>query len=114
MSSFIRLFSQTSMLATCSRHIRPFHASSPVGTMYEKRARDKAKRFAGKKKFQMKTIPLKNEMTVRELANAMEKPVTHIFNCLDQMGHRVRNRRDSYLLNQSSVIINVIQLSGMR
>jgi len=47
-----------------------FHTTNSLDSMYEKRARDKAKRLASKKKFEMKSVMIKNEMTVKELPNA--------------------------------------------
>ncbi len=127
MISFSRAFSLLSKtllqqnrqnLQLC-RHVsavqsRTFSLSSHVDSMYEKRARDKAKRYAGKKKFELKTIELKTEMTVKQLADAMEKPSSHVFSCLDQIGYSLRNRRDSFVLKDLSLLIKIIQLSGMR
>ncbi len=104
----------TQLLVVATQPARAFHPSAQLNSMYEKRARDKAKRFAGKKKFELKTIELKTEMTVKQLADAMDKPVSHVFSCLDQIGYSVRNRRDSFLLKDASLIIQIIQLSGMR
>lgn len=91
-----------------------FHTTNPFQSMYEKRARDRAKRQIGKKKFEMKSISIKHEMSVRELAAAMEKQPLHIFSCLEQIGVTVRNRRDSFLLSDLDLIKKILKLSGMR
>ena len=103
------LFNSQKMIDT-----RLFHLSNPLSSMYEKRERDKLKRQIGKSKFEMKTVRIEGQMSVRELANAMEKTPIHVFDCLDQIGHPVRQRRDSYLLNDAQLIIKIIKLSGMR
>lgn len=93
---------------------RQFHMSHKLDTMYEKRLRDKAKQFVGKKKFEMKTIEIKNEMSVRELADLMGRSTSHVFSCLDKIGYNVRSRRDAYRLDHFQIIVKIIQLSGMR
>lgn len=93
---------------------RLFHTTDPSSTMYEKRARDKLKRQIGKNKFEMKSVLIKGQMSVRELADAMEKTPMHVFNCLEQIGFKVRQRRDAYVLNDAESIIKVLKLSGMR
>lgn len=111
---FIRgLFSSLNNSQRASE-IKLFHTTDLLNTMYEKRARDKLKRQIGKNKFEMKSVLIKGQMSVRELADAMEKTPMHVFNCLDQIGFNVRQRRDSYILNDAESIIKVLKLSGMR
>ncbi len=83
-------------------------------TAQEKVARAKIKKHT--KKSQTKPIVVVPNMTVRQLADAMEKPTSHIIDCLRQMrlNFLTRNQRDSTQLPGLDVIINIVKLSGLR
>jgi hypothetical protein len=80
----------------------------------EKLARAKIKKHS--KKSQTKPIVVVPNMTVRQLADAMEKPTAHVFDCLRQLRltFLARNQRDSTQLPGLDVIINIVKLSGFR
>ena len=81
-------------------------------TAKEKQARDAIKKFS--KKSQLKPVTVNRQMTVGELANAMQKPSQHIFDCMAQIGFQVRNRRDSFMIADFDLIIKIVQMSGFR
>lgn len=81
-------------------------------TAREKQVRDAIKKFS--KKSQLKPVTVSRQMTVGELAQAMQKPSQHIFECMTQIGFQVRNRRESFMLADFDLIIKIVQMSGFR
>jgi translation initiation factor IF-2 len=78
-----------------------------------KAARDKLKKLS--KRSQLLPIQIKQSMTIRELADAMERPPSHVVTCLDQISFMPGvNKRDSFVINNLNTIIKVVQLSGFR
>ena len=102
---------------TSSRLVRPLilrsiHTTSTTYTAKEKQARDAIKKFS--KKSQLKPILITRQMTVGDLAKAMQKSPQHIFDCMSQIGFQVRNRRDSFVLSDFDLIVKIVQMSGFR
>lgn len=82
-------------------------------TAQEKAAREAVKKFS--KKSQLKPVTVRAQMTVLELAQAMNKPVEHVHQCLAQLNYgQIRQKRDSSLITNFDVIVKVVQLSGFR
>ena len=78
----------------------------------DKRARDSIKKFS--KKSLLKPVVINRQMSVKELAQAMEKNSQHIFDCMAQFGFNVRTRRDNFILADLDLIIKIVQTSGFR
>ena len=81
-------------------------------TAKEREARVVQQKLA--KKRQQMSIPVKKSMSVRELADVMGKPSTHVFDCLAHLNYPMRSRRESYVLNDFDLIVKIVQLSGFR
>lgn len=111
----VNLLYKHALAATVGTRIQLLHCTPSVSSMYEKRARDKEKRLKGKNKYSMKSVLItQNEMTVKELAVAMEKTPLHVFACLEQIGVPIRNRRDTFMLKDIDIITKILKLSNMR
>ena len=111
----VNLLCKHALAATVGTRIQLLHCTPSVSSMYEKRARDKEKRLKGKNKYSMKSVLItQNEMTVKELAVAMEKTPLHVFACLEQIGVPIRNRRDTFMLKDIDIITKILKLSNMR
>ena len=95
--------------------IRILHTSTAFHySAKEKKIRDKIRKFT--KKSQMKPILIKPNMTIRELADALERPTSHVYNCLKQLelSHLFRNNRDTTVIPNLDLITKIVKLSGFR
>ncbi|CAF0875192.1 unnamed protein product [Brachionus calyciflorus] len=91
---------------------KSIHLSCQTMGAQEKQARSAIKKYS--KKSQLKPILIRSQMTVKELADAMDRPTQHVFDCLEQINFAIRSKRDSYIINKLDVITKIVQLSGFR
>ncbi|RNA03217.1 Translation initiation factor IF- mitochondrial [Brachionus plicatilis] len=92
---------------------RSLHLSSvQCLTAKEKQARSAIKKYS--KKSQLKPILISPQMTIRELADSMDRSTQQVFDCLKQINYNIKTNRDSYVITNLESIIKVIQLSGFR
>jgi hypothetical protein len=98
-----------------SVNFNQYHTSNILlYTAQEKEARNMIKKYT--KKSQLKPVIVRQNMTIRELADAMNRPTQHVFDCLRQMnlGSIVRNNRDSTIIPNLDITIKIIKMSGFR
>lgn len=105
------------ILKSTANHIikqtRHLHLSSvQCLTAQEKQARSAIKKFS--KKSQLKPILIRPQMSIKELADSMERSTQQVFDCLKQINYNIKTKRDSYVITNLEAIIKVIQLSGFR
>lgn len=66
-------------------------------------------------KSQLKPVTIKPRMSIKELADVMEKPTQQVFDCLQQLNYSdIRTKRDSSMINNLDIIIKIVHLSGFR
>jgi translation initiation factor IF-2 len=103
-------------LMTHQFNLRLVHTTSASFNQSHERRRTREELIAKNAKIkQAKLVPLKRAMSVRELAEAMDKPVKHIYECLDQLNYGpTQNRRDSFIIANFDILVKIIKLSGLR
>ena len=92
---------------------RMIHASAVFQyTAKEKRARDIQQKLS--KRRQLPAVTVKYSMTVRELAEVMDRTTTDVFNTLDHLKYAMRSRRDTHTINNFDLIVKILNLMGFR
>lgn len=60
-------------------------------------------------------IQVRPAMSIRELAEAMNKPPSHVNECLEQINYAQGSKKhDNWIINNLDVIAKVVKLSGFR
>jgi translation initiation factor IF-2 len=79
-----------------------------------KAARNELKKLS--KRNQLTAVAIKPVMTVRELANVIHRPTSHVVDCLNQLrfAENVPYIRDSFQISKLDVIIKIVNMSGFR
>ena len=116
MHRMITKFHSTLTLVWCraTTPLASLHTTLPLAySAQDKRARDTIKKHS--KKSTLKPVEVRANMTVRELADAMGKPVQHVYDCMRQirLSWSIRGQRDSTPLPSLDAITKVrIKKSG--
>lgn len=93
---------------------KSFHTTTMVLNQAKtKTIQSKLKKMS--KKGVLEAISVKPSMTIKELADAMDRPTSHVIACLDKINYaQSANKRDSFRINNLDIIIKVVQITGFR